>query len=154
MLENVNTSIHEAESALAPSIDEMILNAQILARELYSLTQEEAEGLSYSLKRDLHKANIVINQQSKEMGDWLSFDFKLAEDKFLELVANAADKSWLEFHALDQLNHESIIYRSGEVCASGTLTCANCGEMLIIKESTQIPNCLNCSKTEFYRVVS
>ncbi|MFT5739490.1 MAG: hypothetical protein ACI822_000807, partial [Gammaproteobacteria bacterium] len=122
MLEDVNNSIHQAESALAPSIDEMILNAQILARELYSLTQEEAEGLSYSLKRDLHKANIVINQQSKEIGDWLSFDFKLAENKFLELVANAADKSWLEFHALDQLNHESNIYRCSEVCAPGTFT--------------------------------
>ncbi|MFT5741647.1 MAG: ribosomal protein S27AE, partial [Gammaproteobacteria bacterium] len=40
-----------------------------------------------------------------------------------------------------------------EVCAPGTFTCSNCGETLIITETAQIPGCLKCSKTEFYRVV-
>jgi hypothetical protein len=34
MVENVSEAVHDAEEALAPTIDEMVHNAQILAREL------------------------------------------------------------------------------------------------------------------------
>ena len=62
MVENVSESVHKAEEALAPTIDEMVHNAQQLAREVYTLTQEEAEELGTTLKRDMQKANEVMNQ--------------------------------------------------------------------------------------------
>ena len=57
MVENVSESMHQAEEALAPTVDEMVHNAQQLAREIYNLTQEEAESLGGTLKRDMQKAN-------------------------------------------------------------------------------------------------
>ena len=79
MVENVSEAVHKAEEALAPTVDEMIHNAQVLARELYALSQEEAESLGATLKRDMHKANRTLNQQRKELKDWLSFDLTLVE---------------------------------------------------------------------------
>jgi hypothetical protein len=101
MVDHVSEAIHNAEEALAPTIDEMVHNAQQLARELYVLTQEEAESLGETLKRDMHKANKTLNQQRKELKDWWSFDLALVEDRFIDLIARAADKGWLDFRAFE-----------------------------------------------------
>jgi len=144
MVENVSESMHQAEEALAPSVDEMVHNAQQLAREIYALTQEEAESLGSTLKRDIHKANQVLNQQSKELGDWLSFDMALAGDRFIEMIARAADKSWLDFRAFEHEDHQASLYRSGEVCNAGSFSCTHCNE---------IPRCAACGHDEFFRLL-
>ena len=104
MVENVSQTIHEAEEALQPTIDEMVLNAQSLAHDLHQLSQEEAERLGKALKRDIHSANKILNQQGKELKDWLSFDLTLIEDKFIDLIARAADKTWLDFRSFEYEN--------------------------------------------------
>ena len=154
MVENVSEAVHNAEEALAPTIDEMVHNAQILARELFALTQEEAEGLGDTLKRDLHKANKTLNQQGKELKDWLSFDLALVEDRFIDLVARAADKAWLEFREFEHEDHQASLYRSGEICSAGTFSCCNCDNTVNLPATGQIPRCPTCDHDKFYRVVS
>ena len=105
MVESVGAALHEAEEALEPTIDEMVHNAQVLARDLYSLSQEEAESLGSTLKRDMHKANEVLNQQSRELKDWWSFDLELVEDKFAEMMRQIADKTWLKVRAFESGAH-------------------------------------------------
>lgn len=153
MVEQVSQAMHEAEEALAPTIDEMVHNAQTLTRELFALTQEEAESLGNTLKRDLHKANQTLNRQSKELKDWLSFDMTLVEDRFIDLVAQAADKTWLDFREFEQEDHQASLYRSGEICNAGTLSCNNCGNRIQLSRSGQIPTCPGCAHSEFYRVI-
>jgi len=152
MVENVNESIHQAEEALAPTVDEMVHNAQQLAREIYHLTQEEAESLGATLRRDMQKANQVLNQQSKELRDWLSFDLALVEDRFIEMIAQAADKSWLDFRAFGNEEHQASLYRSGEVCNAGSFSCNHCDEVLRLTSTAQIPPCAACGGKEFYRI--
>ncbi|MCP4980725.1 MAG: zinc ribbon-containing protein [Gammaproteobacteria bacterium] len=154
MVENVSDAIHEAEEVLAPTVDEMVHNAQLLARELFALTQEEAESLATTLKRDIHKANKTLNQQRKELKDWLSFDLILVEDRFIELIARSADKAWLDFRAFENEDHQGSIYRSGEVCSAGTFNCNNCDSSINLSVSGQIPRCPVCDREEFYRVIS
>jgi len=154
MVESVSESMHQAEEVLAPTVDEMVHNAQQLAREIYNLTQEEAESLGATLKRDMQKANQVLNQQSKELGDWLSFDLALVEDRFIEMIALAADRSWLDFRAFENEDHQASLYRSGEVCNAGSFSCANCDATLRLSSTAQIPPCSDCAGEEFYRVSS
>lgn len=154
MVENVSEAVHNAEEVLAPTIDEMVHNAQVLARELFALTQEEAEGLGDTLKRDLHKANKTLNQQGKELKDWLSFDLALVEDRFIDLVARAADKAWLEFREFEYEDHQASLYRSGEICSAGTFSCCNCDKTINLPGTGQIPRCPSCDHDNFYRVVS
>ena len=153
MVENVGNAIHEAEEAVAPTVDEMVHNAQVLARELFALTQEEAESLGDTLRRDMHKANKVLNQQRKELKDWWSFDVTVVEDKFADMVARAADKAWLDFRAFESEDHQASVYRSGEVCSPGTFSCNHCGHSLHLEKTGHIPPCANCHHAEFYRVI-
>jgi rubrerythrin len=153
MVDQVNQAIHEAEEALAPGIDEMIHNAQQLARELFTLTQEEAESLGDTLKRDMQKANTTLNQQGKELKDWFSFDLVAVEDRFIDMIAKAADKTWLDFRAFENEDHQASLYVSGEICNAGTLSCNSCGNTIQLSKSGQIPLCPNCQHNKFYRVV-
>jgi len=153
MVDQVSDAIHNAEEALAPTVDEMVHNAQQLARELFVLTQEEAESLGATLKRDMHKANKTLNQQRKELKDWLSFDLTLVEDRFIDMIARASDKAWLDFRAFGSEDHQASVYRSGEVCNAGRFSCSNCGHSLDLSKTDQIPNCPECDHTEFYRII-
>jgi len=153
MVDHVSDAIHDAEEALAPTIEEMVHNAQQLARELFVLTQEEAESLGATLKRDMHKANKTLNQQRKELKDWLSFDLTLVEDRFIDMIARAADKTWLDFRAFENEDHQASVYRSGEVCNAGRFSCSNCGHSLDLSKTDQIPSCPECDHTEFYRII-
>ena len=154
MVENVSEAIHEAEEALSPTVDEMVHNAELLARELFALTQEEAEGLGRTLKRDMQKANQVLNQQRKELKDWLSFDLAVVEDRFIDMIARSADKVWLDFRAFESEDHQASVYRSGEVCSAGTFNCNNCDASIQLSGSGRIPRCPKCNHEEFYRVIS
>ena len=153
MVETVSESVHNAEETLAPTIDEMVHNAQQLAREVFTLTQEEAESLGDTLKRDMQKANQVLNRQSKELKDWLSFDLTLVEDRFIDMIARAADKTWLDFRAFETEDHQASPYRSGEVCNAGSFSCSKCGEIIRLSKAGQITPCPACHNEEFYRVV-
>ncbi len=153
MVETVHESVHQAEEALAPTIDEMVHNAEQIAREIHALTQEEAESLGATLKRDLHKANRVLNQQRKELRDWLSFDLTLVEDRFIDLVAQAADKTWLDFRAFENESHHDGPYHQGEVCNAGSFACEQCGKILRLRAAGLIPPCPNCDHDTFDRVL-
>ncbi len=153
MVDQVSEAIHNAEEAIAPTVEEMVHNAQLLARELFVLSQEEAESLATTLKRDMQKANKTLNQQSKELKDWLSFDLTLAEDRFIDLIARSADKAWLDFRAFENEDHQASLYRSGEVCNAGTLCCNHCGANIQLSDAGRIPRCAVCNHGEFYRVI-
>ena len=153
MVENVSEAIHNAEEALAPTVDEMVHNAQHIAREVFTLTQEEAESLGATLKRDMHKANKALNQQGKELKDWLNFDLTLIEDRFIDMIARSADKAWLDFRAFENEDHQASAYRSGEVCNAGSFSCSNCEHSLELSKTGQLPRCPECDQAEFYRVI-
>ena len=154
MVENVNQAIHDAEEALAPSIDEMVSNAQNLAHELFALSKEESERLGKALKREIKSANKALNQQRKELKDWLSFDLALVEDKFIDLIARAADKTWLDFRDFENEERNASVYHTGEICSAGTLSCIQCSKTLKLTRSSHIPPCTACHGTEFYRKIS
>jgi hypothetical protein len=101
MAEHVNQAIHNAEELLAPTIDEMVNNAKVLTKEIHQLSQEEAAFLSEAMKLELETADEALNEQKKELKDWLGFDLLLVEQKFLDLLERTADKSWLDFKAFE-----------------------------------------------------
>lgn len=154
MVEQVNQSLHRAEESIGPTIEEMVHNAQKMARDLYALTQEESEQLAKSLKKDLRNANEAMNKEGKEMRDWLAFDLALVEDRFIDLIARAADKTWLDFHAFENETLQAGTYRTGEVCNAGTLSCNACGKEIHLTKSSHIPPCADCHGTEFSRVIT
>jgi hypothetical protein len=102
MIENVNQVVHNTEELLAPTIDEMVHNSKTLAEDIHELSQEEAAFLSEALKLEIENAHQALNDQRKELKDWLGFDLLLVEQKFLDLLERTADKSWLDFKAFEE----------------------------------------------------
>ncbi len=153
LVEQVGDALHDAEEALAPTIDELVHNAQVTTREIFALTQEEVEILGNTLKRDLHKANQALNREGKELSQWFAFDLGLIEDRFIDLVTRAADKGWLDFRDFAQEDHQASVYRSGEVCNAGSFSCRACNEVQQLSRTGPLPPCPACGQREFYRVV-
>ena len=115
---------------------------------------EEAESLADALRRDIHRANEVVNRQGKEFRDWLSFDIDLVEDRFLDMIARAADKTWLAFRDFEQGANRADSYHSGEICTAGTFSCAACNRELRLRHNGRLPPCPSCHHGEYYRVVA
>ena len=101
MIENVNLAVHNTEELLAPTIDEMVHNSKALVENIHELSQEEVAFLSEALKLEIEIALKALNDQKKELKDWLGFDLLLVEQKFLDFLEKTTDKSWLDFKAFE-----------------------------------------------------
>lgn len=135
----------------AAVLEKAIESARKTAVELGELTQDEAEKVSMYLKRDLEDAGKYLAATGKELADWLAFDWRLIEERTWETFSAAADKTTLEWLALQQQLQLGPEYRTGEVTGIGTLCCVNCTEAIHFRQAAHIPPCPKCHHTAFIR---
>ena len=151
MIERVKTFVDEAEKEFGPKLQYGIQSARELTSEFEELTREEIELISEYLKRDLVDAGRYIEENGKELSDWLKFDIELIEDRFLDTFSVLADQTRLE---LDQLAREANLlgeWHTGEIVGIGTLVCKACGERLHFEKPGHIPPCPKCHATKYSR---
>lgn len=153
MVDELHAAIEKAEEKVAPTLDEMLTNAEKLSKQLYALTQDEIKSVSEHLKRDIAHAREYMQTEGREFNQWLKFDIKQVEDKFADFLSKAADKSWIDFHAFKK-NRQNTLYKTGEICGPGTLRCLDCGQEMKLTKNSRIPPCPKCHKTEFEREVA
>jgi uncharacterized protein YicC (UPF0701 family) len=152
MAEHLTQAIKHAEEDSLPSIEEHLKQAQKKALELGELTVEESEKIAGYLKRDLEDISVYLNQTQAEFSDWLSFESTLLEDKAGEWLNIVADKTRLQWEALNLLSRADVSYHSGEITGPGTLSCTACEQTLDFKKTGHIPPCPKCHKTLFTRL--
>ena len=150
MMQRAATKLREAAGAVGPSLQELLHSAVEGAVALKELTREEAEQISYFVKRDLQDAAAHLKESGKELSDWLRFDIELVEDRVLEALAPLVDHTRVE---LDRLAMEAELrgWHTGEVTGPGTLFCDACGEALHFHNPGHIPPCPKCKATVFHR---
>ncbi len=153
MVDDLHAAVEKAEETLSPTIDEMLLNAEKLSKKAYALTQDEAKNISDHLKRDIASARKYIHVDGKEFKEWLNFDIQQVEDRFADFLSKAADKTWIDFRALEILGKKNSVYKTGEICSAGTLRCLDCGQQMKFTKNSHIPPCPKCHHTKFERVV-
>ncbi len=151
VMDQVAEAIHTADIALQPTMEEIIGNATELAHQAQDITLKDAKEFSTYLQRDISHALDGVQKNGKELKDWLNFDLEIAEDKFLDIISKAADKTWLTLNNLEQSNRLTVIYKTGEITAPGILDCTACSQSMQFNKSTHIPPCPKCHKTEFTR---
>lgn len=152
MVDEVHAAVEKAEETLSPTVDEMIHNAEKLSKKLYALTQDEARTLAEHLKRDIAHARDYMETEGRDFNQWLKFDIKQVEDKFVGFLSQAADKTWLDFRAFKEFQ-QNTLYQTGEICSAGTLRCLDCGQEMKFTKNSHIPPCPKCHHTSFERVV-
>lgn len=153
MVDELHAAVEKAEETLSPTIDEMLKNAEQLSKKAYALTQDEAKSISEHLKRDIAHAREYMQTDGKEFKQWLNFDIQQVEDRFIDFLSKAADKTWIDFRALDLLNKKNSVYSTGEICSAGTLRCLKCSQQMKFTKNSHIPPCPKCHHTKFERVV-
>ncbi len=152
MVDEVDAALEKAEEKMAPTIDEMVDNAEKLSKRLYALSQDEIKLVSDHLKRDIAHAREYMQTEGREFNQWLKFDIKRVEDRFADFLSHAADKNWLDLRAFKEYQ-QTTLYKTGEICGAGTLRCLSCGQEMQFTKNTRIPPCPKCHQTEFERVV-
>lgn len=151
MLENVKTFINDAEKEYGPKIQYGLESAKEKAGELEELTKEEVEKVGVYLKRDLMDAAEYLQENGKDLSDWLNFDIELIEERFIDTFSVIADQTRLELDRLaDQANAVGV-WKTGEIAGIGTLVCKSCGEQLHFHKPGHIPPCPKCHGVEFKR---
>ena len=144
--------MHDVEELLKPAVEEIISNARQTTQEIYEISQEEAEALVDTLKKDLSKAEKVMAEQKQELGDWFQFDLELMENKFLDLISKAADSGWMAFREFEEGGHQASHYHSGTVAHAGRFACTNCSKTITLHHLGRIPPCPACRNGDFYRI--
>ncbi|ORU89707.1 MAG: hypothetical protein A6F71_01725 [Cycloclasticus sp. symbiont of Poecilosclerida sp. M] len=151
MAEHLTEAIKHTEEKTIPSFEEHLKQAQNKAHELGELTLEESEKIACYLKRDLQDVSAYLHQTQAEFSDWLAFESTLLEGKADEWFNIVADRTKLQWNAFNLQTKETILYHSGEVTGSGTLSCTACKQTLNFKKTGHIPPCPKCHKTRFAR---
>jgi hypothetical protein len=151
MLEQVHELFETAEEKYRPKLHEAIETAQKKAFEIGKLSQDEAEKVAGYLKRDLTDMGQYLNDTGKDFRDWFKFDMEVIENRFKQLLINAADRTSLELSRLKERMEVNATWHSGEVTGPGTLVCDKCGQEVHFEKTSHIPPCPKCHATVFRR---
>lgn len=139
-----------AAPGAAGQVRDLIDRAKEKAMEIGELSREEVERLGDYLRRDLEAAGQFLAETGDSLGDWLRFDLRYLEEKMLELIASAADRTRVEWARLAGAR-AAPEWRTGEVAGVGTLTCVSCGHEVALHAPGRVPECPTCKATVFQR---
>lgn len=152
MLDVAKEFVVNTRESSGPVIQEALKEAREKASEISELTAEEIDKLSSYIEKDLTEAADFMQQQEKELSDWLRLDILLIEKFLLEKFSSLADRTRIE---LAQLSINADVYgewHTGEILSMGVLRCEACGEELHFEKPGHIPPCPKCHATKFKRL--
>lgn len=144
--------IEQAEKDALPRLQQSIEYAAEKAVELGELTREEAQLIGGYLKRDLQDAGHYLVETGRDLGKWLRFDMELIEERLLDLLRSATDRTRLEMLAFQETVEWAAHYHTGEITGPGTLQCDRCGRQMHFHATAHIPPCSACHATIFSRM--
>jgi predicted RNA-binding Zn-ribbon protein involved in translation (DUF1610 family) len=151
MMERVRHALEDAEARALPTLRQSVEKARDTAVELEELSRDEAEKISYYVKRDLQDVGRHLSETGNELSDWLRFDIDRLETRLLELLTQVADRTRVEWAELQRELQQDPPYHSGEVTGPGSLYCAACNQALHFHHTARIPACPHCGNESFRR---
>lgn len=151
MIDHVDKVCKQKDDESLTTIDQAIDQIQQQMVDQKELTVAEAEEIAFYLRRDLHDMASFVEQDEKDLSDWLSFDWRLAEDRTWEMFLSVADKTRVELATFNAKIEGEGHYTASEITGIGSLECIGCGHVLHFYKPTEIPKCPNCSDASFMR---
>ena len=150
MMENLHALMEQAEQG-TENMQDMLKEARDQVAETDNVTREEAEKISQFLKRDLHNASEYMDDNRRDLSDWLHMDMELIEWNIMDLFLQVADKTKLDLLLLEENSKHVNEYHTGEITGPGLLVCNSCDEELHFKKTGHIPPCPKCHASQFTR---
>lgn len=156
MLERVTELLEEAGDQARPRLREALERARKRAVELGELTGDEAQKIGEYIRRDVEDAARYLAREDTgdDLRGWFRMDLQLLESWLLDRFTSVADRTRLEWQALQETLARAGNWHTGEVTGPGELRCENCGKVMQFRQAGHIPPCPACSHTEFARVTA
>ncbi|MFO7857606.1 MAG: zinc ribbon-containing protein [Ectothiorhodospiraceae bacterium] len=156
MLQRVTESLEEAGEEARPRLRQALDWARQKAVALEELSSEEAERISEYLRRDVEDAARFLDNPhtDDDLRDWFRMDLQLIGSWLFERFTSVADRTRLEWQALNEQWQEAANYHTGEMTAPGELRCRACGRSMHFERAGHIPPCPHCHGTSFERVTA
>ncbi|MEX0731566.1 MAG: zinc ribbon-containing protein [Aquisalimonadaceae bacterium] len=154
MLERVTHLLQEAGDQARPRLRDALHKARERAVELGELTGEEAERIGDYIRRDVEDAARYLSRDDTDddLAGWFRMDLQLIESWLLDRFTSVADRTRLEWDALQQTLERAARWHTGEITGPGQLRCTSCGKVLEFERTGHIPPCPACSSTLFERL--
>lgn len=152
MLTRAAELLHKGEESAKPVVKQALDKALKKSSELGELSREEAERVGHYLQRDLEDAARFLNDNGKELGDWLRFDLAAVEMGLGQLFSGMVDETRAALTDLEERATALGEWHTGEVVGIGTLQCKSCGELLHFHHTSHIPPCPKCHSTSYRRL--
>lgn len=152
MLEVAKEFVMNTREHGGPIIKEALKEAREKASDISELTTEEIDKLSSYIEKDLTEAAGFMQEQERELADWLKLDILLIEKYLLEKFSSLADQTRIELEQWSIDADENGEWKTGEIVSMGVLRCKSCGEELHFEKPGHIPPCPKCHATAFKRI--
>lgn len=110
-------------------------------------SKEEGERAGRFLKRDLAATRVDFVRARDAINRGLSPS--RVSDGFVGLASHLFGSMGEMFQGWATKSEEALAFNTGEVSGPGTLTCTDCGTELNMVQSSRIPPCPKCHKTDF-----
>lgn len=152
MLETAKEFVVNAREHSGPVIKQALKEAREKASDVSELTTEEIDKLSSYIEKDLVEAADFMQEQERELADWLHLDVLLIEKFLLDKFSSLADRTRIE---LEEWSLNADVFgewHTGEIVSMGVLRCEACGEELHFEKPGHIPPCPKCHATKFKRI--
>ena len=118
------------------------------------LTREEVEKIGDYLKRDVEDAANFMDTNSKELKDWLSYDFYMIEGTLGETFSKMVDETRKTLNDFEQEASRIGEWHTGEVVGLGTFECKKCGEVIHFHKPGHMPPCPKCHASKYRRLTT
>ncbi|AGY92572.1 hypothetical protein SPICUR_08080 [Spiribacter curvatus] len=151
MLERLRERLESTGEAVEQGFHEALDTVRERSVALGELTRDEADRVSGWLQRDLEDAAEYVDTAHGTYSDWLHMDLQLVENWIWDRFSSVADRTRLQWQALNRELQAARRYHTGEVTGPGALVCRDCGEVLHFKRTGHIPPCPKCHGSRFER---
>lgn len=113
------------------------------------MTKDELALISAYLKRDMQEFAQSVKESPEPFSE--SPFYKLVSETIWSGLAEATDKTQLEWHeVMDDLQHQGV-YQAGEIVGLGNLVCEKCGYHEQFTHVKRLEPCPHCCHTQFTR---
>ena len=153
ILAKVHEKCQQAHDETLPMIDK-VLDETVEALSQQSQHQAaDVQTVAAYVSRDLHDLSQFIQEAGNEVPeDWLSFDWKLAEDRTWEMFLSLADPTQVELASFNRRLENPGEYAAGEITGVGSLECMACGKRIHFYKADVIPVCDQCGNNNYMRI--
>lgn len=150
MMERIKSTIDNSTEDSPPTLQSAIDKAINKAHKDKELTQQEAEQIASTIKRDLNDAAEHLMETNSDFTEWLKMDLDALEEKVLDLFLSVADHTRMELKQFVDNISDSTHY-TNELACRGDYQCNHCDNVIHIDSVSPLTSCPACKHTEFSR---